>query len=58
MKCARGTFKYSAKGNTGLLYIPSKVAVDSAFPLKEGTVIIEITNGEITVKPEKQEEVK
>ena len=58
MKRARGTFKYSAKGNTGLLYIPSKVAVDSAFPLKEGTVIIEITDGKLEIRPEKQETKK
>lgn len=52
MKRARGTFKYSPKGNTGIIYVPSKVAVDSAFPLEEGSVIIEITDGAITIKPE------
>jgi len=56
LRRAEGTFKYSPKGNTGLLYIPSKVAVDSLFPLKEGAVIIEIMDGKLEVRPKTEKE--
>jgi hypothetical protein len=38
MKEGIGTFKLSPKGNTGLLYVPAHMVLDSAFPLKEGKV--------------------
>lgn len=51
MKTGTGTFKLSHRGSTGLIYIPAKIVVDSAFPLKEGKVIIEVTDSEIIIKP-------
>jgi len=56
LRRAEGTFKYSPKGNTGLLYIPSKITVDSVFPLKEGPVIIEVVDGKLEVRPKKQDD--
>jgi hypothetical protein len=56
MKKAKGTFKYSSKGNTGLLYIPAHMVLDSAFPLKEGTVSIEVLDGQLLVRPTKNDE--
>ncbi|MDH5688523.1 MAG: hypothetical protein OEZ48_11780 [Candidatus Bathyarchaeota archaeon] len=58
MKEGIGTFKLSQKGNTGLLYIPAHVVLDSAFPLKEGKVSIEITDEQITVRSIAQEIIK
>ena len=58
MKEGIGTFKLSPKGNTGLLYVPAHMVLDSAFPLKEGKVSIEITDGQIAVKSIAQEIIK
>jgi len=45
-----GTFKLSHKGKTGVLYIPADMVVDSAFPLKEGKVEIEIRGKELIIR--------
>jgi len=45
-----GTFKLSHKGKTGVLYIPADMVVDSAFPLKEGKVEIEIRGRELIIR--------
>lgn len=45
-----GTFKLSAKGKTGLLYIPSDLVKDSRFPLKEGNVVVEISEDVLIVR--------
>lgn len=43
-----GTFKFSHKGKTGILYIPADIVKDSRFPLKEGNVTVEIS-GDILI---------
>jgi len=45
-----GTFKLSAKGKTGILYIPSDLVKDSNFPLKEGKVVVEISKDVLIVR--------
>lgn len=45
-----GTFKFSHKGKTGILYIPADIVKDSAFPLKEGKTIIKISSDMIIIK--------
>ena len=32
----RGTFRVSAKGKTGLIYVPADLVKDSAFPFHDG----------------------
>ena len=49
MKEGVGTFRLSPKGNTGLIYIPAKIVIDSAFPLKPGKVKIKIQNDTIII---------
>jgi len=49
-----GTFKFSHKGKTGVLYIPADMVVDSAFPLKEGKVEIEIRGKELVIRQVEQ----
>jgi hypothetical protein len=44
-----GTFRFSPKGKTGLLYIPADIVKDSNFPLKEGTVTVEISGDKLTI---------
>jgi len=46
-----GTFKFSHKGKTGILYIPADIVKDSNFPLKEGKVIVEITEDTLIIRP-------
>jgi virulence-associated protein VagC len=46
-----GTFKLSHKGKTGIIYVPADMVVDSAFPLKEGSVEIEIKGNELIIRP-------
>lgn len=50
MKEGIGTFKLSPKGNTGFLYIPLHMVLDSVFPLREGSVVIKIRNGGIAIE--------
>jgi len=45
-----GTFKLSHKGKTGIIYVPADMVVDSAFPLKEGKVEIEIKGNELIIR--------
>lgn len=52
MEWGEGAFKLSPKGNTGLIYVPAHMTVDSAFPLKPSKVDIEVMNGKIEVRPE------
>jgi len=46
----KGTFKFSHKGKTGLLYIPADIVKDSSFPLKEGKVTIEISEDTLIIR--------
>jgi len=45
-----GTFKFSHKGKTGILYIPADIVKDSNFPLKEGKVRVEISGDILIIK--------
>lgn len=53
-----GTFRFSPKGKTGILYIPADIVKDSNFPLKQGTVAVEISGNRliITNEPSKKKE--
>jgi len=50
-----GTFKFSHKGKTGILYIPADIVKDSKFPLKEGTVTVEISGEQLIIGKKKDE---
>jgi len=47
---ARGTFKLSTKGSTGVLWIPSSMVKDSTFPLKVGPVEITIEKDRLIIR--------
>jgi hypothetical protein len=47
---ARGTFKLSTKGSTGVLWLPAALVKDSQFPLKEGSVEIIIEKDHLIIK--------
>ena len=45
-----GTFKFSHKGKTGILYIPADIVKDSNFPLEEGKVSVEIEGERLIIR--------
>lgn len=44
-----GKFKYPKRGKTGVIYIPSDVTKDSAFPLKEGEIRVRIEESKLII---------
>ena len=42
MDRAEGKLRKSSKGNTGLLFLPSHLMLDSAFPFKKIPIIVKI----------------
>ncbi len=47
---ALGKFRKERKSNTGVIFVPAIIVVDSAFPLKEGRVEIEIKGKELIIR--------
>jgi hypothetical protein len=47
---ATGKFRKERKSNTGVIFIPADIVVDSAFPLKEGRVRVEIRGKELVIR--------
>ncbi len=53
---AKGKFSFPSKGNTGIVYIPAHMVRDLQFPLKEGSVEVEILEEKgktfVVIRPE------
>lgn len=45
-----GTFKLSPQSNSGLLYVPANLVIDSRFPIKEGSVIFSFEGKRLVVE--------
>jgi hypothetical protein len=46
---SEGTFKLEAKSKSGRIHVPAELVRDSQFPLKEGSVIIEIEEDKLII---------
>jgi hypothetical protein len=50
---AKGKFKLSPKGKTGLIYVPADIVKDSSFPFHDGEILrIKIEGKTLLIKQE------
>ena len=54
VKEAIGKYAPAKRSRTGVIYVPSLLAMDSAFPFKEGRVIIRIDGKRLIIEEAKE----